>query len=122
MLKTGDSKKWLGTMLAVLAVLVFGITATGYADPTERVSGPAVVGTLDVIGSTVIFNGHCRGILATFTATFSTFPGSLEGLRLEGIGQTVCPPQPSNVVIVKNVMNGGSTTNAKVVLLWVVSQ
>src|SRR5881396_3659385 len=97
MLKTGDSKKWLGTMLVVLAVLVFGITATGYADPTERVSGPAVVGTLDVIGS-------------------------LEGLRLEGIGQTVCPPQPSNVVIVKNVMNGGSTTNAKVVLLWVVSQ
>ena len=123
MVKTGDSKKRLGIMLVVLAVLVVSITATGYADPlgpTEQLSGPAVVGTLEVIGSMVNFNGHCRGNPATFTATLSTTGGSLQGLRLNGIGD-VCRDQPSRDVIVKNVVNDVSTT-PKVVLLWVVSQ
>ena len=121
MLKAGDTKRRLGIMMMVLAVLVVGITATGYADPTERVSGPALVGTLEVIGSTVIFDGHCKGNPATFTATLTTPPASLEGLRFNNVG-AVCPPQPGSVVIVKNVLNGGSTITAKVVLLWVVSQ
>jgi hypothetical protein len=124
MLKIGDSKRRLGIMLVVLAVFVVGITATGYADPlgpTERLSGPAVVGTLVVIGSTVTFDGHCRGNPATFTASITTTPGSLEGLRLNSIASSVCRDQPSSDVIVKNVVNDVSTT-PKVVLLWVVSQ
>jgi hypothetical protein len=131
MRKTGDSKRWLGILLMVLAVLVGGITATSYADPlgpTERVSGPALVGTLVALSDgSFTFNGQCRGFPANFTATPTT-PGGLEGLRFNGISSSTCsgqnennPPQPSNDVIVKNVVNDGTTT-AKVVLLWVVSQ
>ena len=119
MLKTGDTKRQLGIMLVVLAVLVVGITATGYADPTERVSGPALVGTLEVVtGDTFAFDGQCRGNPATFTATRITTP---EGFRFNNIGDSVCRDQPSSNVIVKNVVNDVSTT-PKVVLLWVVSQ
>ena len=121
MVKTGDSMKWMGIMMMVLAVLVVVIADTGYADPTEQLSGPAVVGTLQALSDgTFTFNGHCRGNPATFTATLSTTGGSLQGLRLNGIGD-VCRDQPSRDVIVKNVVNDVSTT-PKVVLLWVVSQ
>jgi hypothetical protein len=125
MIKKVDSKRWLGIMLVVLAVLVVGITATGYADPlgpTEQLSGPAVVGTLQVFpGGKVLFDGHCRGNPATFTATITTTPASLDGLRFNGIG-SVCRDQPSSDVIVKNVVNDRSTITPMVVLLWVVSQ
>ncbi len=122
MVKKGNSKRRLGIMMMVLAVLVVGITATGYADPLgTQVTGPAVVGTLQVIGSTVTFDGQCRGNPATFIATLTTPPASLEGLRFNDIASSVCRDQPSRDVIVKNVINDGSTT-AKVVLLWVVSQ
>ncbi len=124
MLKTGDTKRRLGIMMMVLAMLVVGITATGYADPLQ-LSGPALVGTLeDLQNGTFTFNGQCRGFPASFTAT--PIP-TQEGLRFNNIG-SVCqrpnannPPPPSSDVIVKNVVNGGSTT-PKVVLLWVVSQ
>jgi hypothetical protein len=145
MLKTGDSKKWLGTMLMVLAVLMVGITATGYADPTERVSGPALVGTLQLIGNAsdvtvqVTFNGHCRGEVAQFpagtTADLPTTLGSLtaanlQGLPLPGVGVFACPgkkdqPVPSDNLIVKAVMmpskfmNTGSPVTAEVALLFV---
>jgi len=115
MLKIWDTKRRLGIMLVVLAVLVGGITATGYAD---QLSGPALVGTLQALsGGTFTFNGHCRGNPATFTATPITTP---DGLRFNNIG-SVCRDQPSSDVIVKNVVNDVSTT-PKVVLLWVVSQ
>jgi hypothetical protein len=123
MIKTGDSNRRLGIVLMVLAVLVVGITATGYADPpTEQLSGPALVGTLEELpNGTFTFNGQCTGDReVTFTATPTTTQEGLLGLRLSII-QTVCRHQPSSVVIVKNVINNGSTT-AKVVLLWVVSQ
>jgi hypothetical protein len=122
MLKKVDSKRRLGIMLAVLAVFVVGITATGYGDPTDQLSGPALVGTLQVFpGGTVLFDGHCRGNPATFTATITTTPASLDGLRFNGIG-SVCRDQPSSDVIVKNVVNDRSTITPMVVLLWVVSQ
>jgi len=118
MLKTGDTKRRLGIMLVVLAVLVVVIADTGYADPNEQLSGPAVVGTLQALSDgTFTFNGHCRGNPATFIATPITTP---VGLRFNNIG-SVCRDQPSSDVIVKNVVDGGSTT-PKVVLLWVVSQ
>ena len=116
MVKKGNSKRRLGIMMMVLAVLVGGITATGYAD---QLSGPALVGTLQAISDgTFTFNGHCRGNPATFTATPITTP---DGLRFNNIGSSVCRDQPSSDVIVKNVVNDVSTT-PKVVLLWVVSQ
>jgi hypothetical protein len=150
MVKTGDIKKWLGIMAMVLAVLVVGITATGYADPlgpTEQLSGPALVGSLEVIGSadsaevTVIFNGHCRGdktaqFPAGANATLPTILGSLtaanlQGLPLPGVGLSACPgkndqPLPSNNLIVKAVMpskfmNTGTMVTAEVVLLFVVT-
>ena len=118
MLKTWDTKRRLGIMLVVLAVLVAGITATGYADPTEQLSGPALVGSLlDLQNGTFAFNGQCRGNPASFTATPITTP---DGLRFNNIG-AVCRDQPSSDVIVKNVVNDVSTT-PKVVLLWVVSR
>jgi hypothetical protein len=121
MLKKVDSNRRLGIMLVVLAVLVVGITATGYAEPTEQLSGPALIGTLQVAtGDTFTFNGQCSGNPATFTATPTTTPEGLEGLRFNNIG-AVCRHQPSVDVIVKSVKNDGSTI-ATVVLLWVVSQ
>jgi hypothetical protein len=121
MIKTGDSNRRLGIVLMVLAVLVVGITATGYADPpTEQLSGPALVGTLQVVtGDTFTFNGQCTGISATFTKTPTTTQEGLEGLRFNNIG-SVCRHQPSGDVIVKSVINDGSTS-AKVVLLFVVT-
>ena len=91
MLKTGDTKRRLGIMMMVLAVLVVVIADTGYADPTEQLSGPAVVGTLQALSDgTFTFNGHCRGNPATFTATRITTP---EGFRFNNIGDSVCRDQ-----------------------------
>jgi hypothetical protein len=143
MLKTGDSKKWLGIMLVVLAVIVVGITATGYADPNEQLSGPAVVGTLTVSSSdsmfAVTFDGNCRGKAASKAfsgASVVTLPDAipnlaaitapklLEGLRIQWPVQvsTECPLQN---LIVKAVMPSKfmPITNgimADVVLLFVV--
>src|SRR2546428_9257944 len=110
MLKTGDTKRRLGIMLVVLAVLVVGITATGYADPlapNEQITGPAVVGgTLTVIGnptdvtvSVSLSNGQCRGTkgISPSGTNNGTLPNSLtlgditaarllEGLRFTATG------------------------------------
>ena len=144
MVKTWNSKRRLGVMLMVLAALVVGITANGYGDPLQ-VSGPALVGTLEVIGSagstavTVNFNGHCRGEVAQIVSASSTLPtilesltaASLEGLPLLGVGESACPgkndqPLPSINLIVKAVipskfMNTGTLVTADVVLLFVIT-
>jgi len=136
MVKTWNSKRRLGIMLVVLAVLVVGITAIGYAD---QVSGPAVVGTLTFVQTdssvTVLFDVKCRGNVATFSVPFSgslpTTAANLEGVLLPGVGISACPgkndqPVPSDNLIVKAVMPSKFTpiTNgimADVVLLFVVT-
>src|SRR2546425_11908937 len=138
MVKTWNSKRRLGILLIVLAVLAGGITATGYADPLQ-VSGPAVVGTLTFVQTdssvTVLFDVKCRGNVAAFTVPFSgalpTTAANLEGVLLPGVGISACPgkndqPVPSDNLIVKAVMPSKFTpiTNgimADVVLLFVVT-
>ena len=145
MLKTGDTKRRLGIMMMVLAMLVVGITATGYADPlapTEQITGPAVVGTLTVRGNStdvtvmVDFNGKCRGKddnPVAFTGVSATLPtslgsltaGDLVGVRITKTGgaSSECPltnlivkaVNPSTFVPV------GSEIMAEVVLLFVVT-
>src|SRR2546428_12335264 len=118
MVKTWNSKRRLGIMLMVLAALVGGITANGYADPLgPQVTGPAVVGTLTFVQTdssvTVLFDVKCRGNVATFAVPFSgslpTTADNLRGLLLPGVGISACPgkndqPVPSDNLIVKAVM------------------
>jgi hypothetical protein len=143
MFRNSKSKRSRQFMLMVLAVLVAGITATGYADlaAAEQVSGPGVVGTLTLVqstagGVTVIFSGQCRGKGAffaqtlpagTFTISPSTTPESLKSLTFVGTGQAGCPgngqPVPSNNLFVNTVVepkfnNTGSVITAEVVLLF----
>ena len=133
MLKTGDTKRRLGIMLVVLAVLVVGITATGYADPTERVSGPALVGTLSLVQTdpsliTVTFDGKCRGNGAFFSVplsgTLPTTAANLAGFRLPGTGPSGCLDatggQDLIVKAVSKFKSNGAIT-ADVVLLFVVT-
>ena len=140
MVKTWNSKRRLGIMLMVLAALVGGITANGYADPLgPQVTGPAVVGTLTFVQTdssvTVLFDVKCRGNVATFSVPFSgslpTTAANLEGVLLPGVGISACPgkndqPVPSDNLIVKAVipskfMNTGTLVTADVVLLFVIT-
>jgi hypothetical protein len=137
MIKTANSKKWLGIMVMVLAVLVVGITATGYADPlgpTEQLSGPAVVGTLTVavVGnptdgmiSVSLSDGKCRGNNAPISVTLSgSLPTTLKDFRFRTLDpvSSVCPLQDLIVkaVIPSTFVSLGSAIMAKVVLLFVV--
>src|SRR2546425_200779 len=99
MVKTWNSKRRLGIMLMVLAALVGGITANGYADPLgPQVTGPAVVGTLTFVQTdssvTVLLDVKWRGIFATFAVPFSgTLPtpaNNLRGFLLPGTGPAGC--------------------------------
>jgi hypothetical protein len=142
MVKTGDSKRQLKILLMVLAVLVVGLTATGYADPLlpgEQVTGPAVVGSLSFVQTdstiAVTFNIKCRGVDKTFavsiTGPLPITAEELQGLRFNGVGPTACPgqqdqPVPGNDLIVKavapgtfQILNGTPTVHA--VLLFVVA-
>ena len=116
MLRTSNHKRSLQVMVMVLAVLLVGITATGYGDdgfktddrddghfglsPTEQLSGPALTGMLTVSQSGadafVVFFGQCRGIDVFFVTPVSGFTvatttaRSLKGLRLIGMGPPGC--------------------------------
>jgi hypothetical protein len=165
MLRTSKRKGSLQVMLMVLAVLLVGITATGYGDdgsktddhddgkkhlglgPTERLSGPALVGTLTLVQLTpddtfVAFSGTCEVIppeslfftddLTVAKGSFVTVPTtakSLKGLRLIREWPSGCPVndlggEDAIVVDVKRRMfayDGISmTASADVVLLRVV--
>src|SRR5438445_6364315 len=150
MLKTGDTKRQLGIKLVVLAVLVAGITATGYADPTEQITGPAVVGgTLTVVGnptdvtvSVSLSNGQCRGTkgISPSGTNNGTLPNSLtlgditaarllEGLRftVTGGASLDCPlidlivkAAVPSKFMIMNT-NGVITVTDEVVLLFVVT-
>jgi hypothetical protein len=141
MIKTGDSNRRLGIVLMVLAVLVAGITATSYADPlgpTDQVSGPAVVGTLQLIGNasdvTVLFNGKCKGkVIEVTDAENVMLPTTLEDITaarlLEGLRFTAtagvsseCPFINFNFIVkaVSKFMKNGAIT-AEVILLYVVT-
>lgn len=130
MLGTSKRKGSLQVMLMALVVLMIGITAPGYGDddhddgknhhgekhlglgPTERLSRPALVGTLRLIQPVptvadviVVFTGKCRGSdnfpvfppdVSLTVATLTT-PKSLEGLRLPGVATSGFPPDGTGV-------------------------
>jgi heme A synthase len=135
MFKKVDSKRRLGIMLVVLAVLVGGITATGYADPLQ-ITGPAVVGgtlTVAVVGnptdgmiSVSLSDGKCKGNDAPISVTLpGNLPTTLEDFRFrtEGPVSSECPLRD---LIVKAVnpstfVSLSGAIMAKVVLLFVVT-
>jgi hypothetical protein len=113
-------------MPMALVVLVVGITATGYADlgPTERLSGPALVGMLTLLQTgpdvQVSFTGKCRGndsSIPSQTLENLSLAGMTTAQRLEGLlllnarSASTCPGQnnhqslPSNDLIVNTVVS-----------------
>jgi hypothetical protein len=133
-------------MVMVLAVLVASITATGYADPlgpNEQLSGPALVGTLEVRQHDgdrvdIRFVGKCRGDAVSETLLQDgLLPGgltvaeatatSLEGLRFPNAGPFGCLFKDVsggdlivNTVVSPTFVNTGTQITANVVLLHVV--
>jgi hypothetical protein len=149
MVKTWNSKRRLGILKMLVAVIVVGITSTGYADPNEQVTGPAVVGTLTVSGSSgssivsvSLSSGQCRGTKGIlFSGASGTLLGGhtmadvisdpklLEGLRLIGQGPPGCLNEfGGQDLIVKAVAPGtfqitfGTTIMVDAVLLFIVTQ
>lgn len=150
MFRNLKTKRSLQVMVMVIAVLLVGITANGYADPlgpNERLSGPALVGTLtlaqtglDGTDTFVFFSGKCRGVvgddggfplvltLSGFTVDAGTTATSLEGvLRLPDAGPFGCLFKDAsggdlivNTVVAPKFVNTGTVITADVVLLYVV--
>jgi hypothetical protein len=147
MLRHLKHRRSLPATLMILAALVVSITANGYADPVgpnERLSGPAVVGTLTLVqagtdATVFIVSGKCRGTGPTngvdvfFTVTVSgldiatSTAKSLEGLRFPNAGPFGCLFKDTsggdlivNTVVPGQFVNTGSVITADVVLLYVV--
>jgi len=136
-------------MVMVIAVLVAGIAANGYADPlgpNERLSGPSVVGTLTLVqvgtdATIFIVSGKCRGtgpiegVDVFFNLTISglniatSTAKSLEGIRFPNAGPFGCLFQDTSggdlilhTVTAGKFVNTGTVITADVVLLYVVPQ
>jgi len=137
MIKIRDSKRQLGIMLMVCALLVAGITSTGYADPNEQITGPAVVGMLTLVqtGTSVMVSlsgGKCRGNVAAINPILLSIslPTTAEGLRglvLPGSGPSRCLDEAGGQDLIVKAVNPSTiqtTANsfimADVVLLFVV--
>jgi len=138
--REAEEARWLPRViqpaLAVLLV-VFSLAAEGQVGPTERLSGPALVGSVTIVQVTatdaiLVFAGQCKGNAAGFSTTLSPFnvatttAASLEGLRLPGQGPAGCLSQAGGedlivtTVVTPKFVNTGTVLTAEAVLLFVV--
>ena len=137
--REAEEARWLPRViqpaLAVLLV-VFSLAAEGQVGPTERLSGPALVGSVTIVQVTatdaiLVFAGQCKGNAAGFSTTLAfTVSGAtaadLEGFSLPGQGPLGCLSQAGGenlqvvTVVTPLFFNSGDRITAQVVILYVV--
>jgi len=138
--KTEETRRLSRVIQPALAVLlvVFSLAAEGQVGPGERLSGPALVGSVTITqvnaDATFTFIGMCKGNGKLISTTLSPFTvanttaASLEGQRLQGQGPAGCLSQAGgedvivNTVITPKFANDGTQILAEVVILFVVPQ
>jgi len=136
----GRPSRVIQPALAAL-LLLFSLAAEGQVLPGERLSGPALMGSVTLIqvnatDATFTFVGHCKGNDLMFSTTLSPFDvatttaASLEDQRLPGQGPAGCLSQQGgeNLIVVTAVASQFArlavdlVTANKVVILFVVPQ
>ncbi len=122
-------------------LLLSSLAAEGQVGPGERLSGPALVGSMAIAQNAVnptdadfVFTGPCKGnqIDASFSITLpfnvaaATRAADLEGIRFPGKGPAGCLSQAGLenliVVTVTRFMNQSTVISAELVVLYVLPQ